>query len=494
MVAATGACAVLDDDPARSGTPASGEVPAISLDDRGCACGRCPADTGAGTDATSSTLAVVIRTSADRQVGRPGWVGIEQGALASTLTAVRTVTRTASADTWLAHSSPAAGGFAIELFLPLATGARVVIATERDTEAKQLLKLIRRQQVTHVQATPDTWRLLLDAGFDEPSVTAISVGTPPSSLTRRLHRKVRTWLSAYGQPETTLWSVAREFPAGAADATLGRPIPGTRAYIVAAGADMMPTGSIGELCLGGPAVARGYLGDPAATAERFAADPYGKPGARLFRTGHRARYRPEGDIEFLGAIHDSVLLRGHPIDLGRIEARLAANPGIDECVVAPDRDPDADSVTAYLVASPGEEPSPGELQTWLTQTLPRYMVPADYVTIDRFPLTADGGIDKEQLPGLANRAGSRRAEEKQPDADQDLQQEVAQIFRGIPRLKDIGLDDDIFSLGIDSLVVAQIITRIRLKLKVDIAWETFYEVPTIAGASAIIAHARRDIE
>jgi non-ribosomal peptide synthetase component F len=491
VAAAVGACAVLGDGPTPDETPMSGEVPGISADERGCVCGRCPADVAAGPH--SATLAGVVRSSAGRQADGSGWVAIEHGALASRLNALRTVTRTEPQDTWLAHSALSAGMSAFEVFLPLAAGARVVIARERDSQPEQLLQLIRRHRVTHVQATAATWRLLLDAGFDEPSVTAVAGGMPPPSLIRRLGHRVRTLLSAYGQPETAMWSIAGEFPSDAPDPTTGRPIPGTCAYILDECTEMMPIGSIGELCIGGPALARGYMGDPTTTAERFVADRYGVPGARLFRTGQRARYQPDGYIEFLGSIGDSVLLRGHPVDLGRIEARLAAHPGVDECAVAPHHGADEGTVTAYWVPTPDGEPSDDELETWLTETLPRYMAPTEYVAIDRFPRTAEGAIDRERMQEQANRDDSQHAEEKSLDAPQELQQDVAEIFQAIPQLKNIGLHEDVFSLGIDSLTIAQISTRIRLKLKVDIPWDKFYDSPTIVGISNVIAHARGEI-
>jgi amino acid adenylation domain-containing protein len=489
VAASTGACALLGDDLVLDGTPMSGKMPVISLDERGCACGHCPPDVASGPH--SATLASLIGTYAGQQADRPSWVAIEHGALASRLNALRGVTRTGPEDTWLAQSSPAAGISAIELFLPLTAGARVVIAQEKDKEATRLLQFIRRHRITHVQAAPTAWRLLLDAGFDEPGVTAVADGGMLSpALARRLHHRVRTLLSAYGQPETAAWPICGEVPRDALNAVTGRPIPGTRCHVLDERAGTLPIGSIGELCIGGPAVARGYVGDPATTAERFVADPYGTPGSRLFRTGLRARYRPDGDIEFLGRIDDSVILRGRRIDLGRIEARLAAHPGIEECAVALGRSSDANpGVAAYFVPAAGNALSTAELETWLTETLPSFMTPTAYVTLDQFPQTADGTIDTERMQKLASRNGSQPTEEKHPYAAQEIQ-DVTRIFREIPRLKDLDPDEDMFSFGVNSLTIAQIAARIRMKLKVDIPAENFYENPTIIEIASMVTKAR----
>jgi non-ribosomal peptide synthetase component F len=484
-VAATGACAVLVD-----GRPSGpGEVPAISLGDRGCACGGCAAGAAPGPSATM--VASVIRTPSARQADRPCWVAIGHSALAGRLATLRDLTRTGPAEAWLAHAPPSSGVSAIEMFLPLLAGARVIIAREQDRDAAGLLRLIRRHRVTHAQATTAGWRLLLDAGFGEPGVTAIAVGeTLPPSLARRIRRGAGRLLSVSGQPETVVWATYAEIPPDPAGVTGGGPMAGARACITGEWAEMLPAGSAGELCIGGQAIARGYLGDPAATAERFTADPHGPPGSRLFRTGHRARYRPDGHIEFLGRISDSVTLRGHRIEPGRIEARLAAHPGVLECAVAPRRDESAGrGVAAYFVPTPGEEPSPASLKSWLAETLPRPMVPEEYVPLGHLPLTADGNIDTELIPRPPGGGSPPSAGEPLPGTE-EVQQDVTRILRDIPRLKNIGPAEDMFSLGVNSLTIAQIAARIRLNLKVDIPAESFYESPTIMGIASVVTQAR----
>ncbi|MDA0635147.1 amino acid adenylation domain-containing protein, partial [Nonomuraea sp. MCN248] len=270
--------------------------------------------------ASPGETAYVIYTSGS--TGRPKGVEVDHGNLANLLLAMRDRLGSAPGDTWLALTSPAFDISALELYLPLVVGGRVVVAPHgavRQPEA--LARLVAEQGVTHVQATPSVWRLLLPGSL--AGVTALAGGEAlPPGLARELRARCGRVVNVYGPTETTIWSTYGEPGEHGEPVTIGRPLANTRIYLLDAAMRPVPPGVAGELCIGGAGVARGYRGRPARTAERFVPDPFGPPGGRLYRSGDLARYRADGEIEFLGRQDGQVKLLGHRVELGEIEARL----------------------------------------------------------------------------------------------------------------------------------------------------------------------------
>ncbi|MEV5330011.1 amino acid adenylation domain-containing protein [Nonomuraea sp. NPDC052634] len=445
--------------------------------------------------------AYVIYTSGS--TGRPKGVEVDHGNLANLLLAMRDRLESGPADAWLALTSPAFDISALELYLPLITGGRVVVAPHgavRQPEA--LARLVAEQGVTHVQATPSVWRLLLPGGL--AGVTALTGGEAlPPRLAQELRERFPRVVNVYGPTETTIWSTYGE-PGDGDVVTIGRPLANTRIYLLDEALRPVPQGVAGELCIGGAGVARGYRGRPALTAERFVPDPFGPPGARLYRTGDMARYRDDGEIEFLGRRDGQVKLLGHRIELGEIEARLREHPQVGEAaVVVRGEGTDDHRLIAYVVPAQGE-PDAGDLAAHLARTLPAATLPSAYVLLDALPLNPIGKLDRAALPEpprtteppqrteLAQQAESAQQAAPPGSGGGALVEEVRRIWCEVLELDDVGIDDDLFDLGGHSLTITQISARIRESLGVDVSLDAFFDDPTIQGVVEEIVRLQGD--
>jgi amino acid adenylation domain-containing protein len=446
------------------------------------------ADPGQAPPARAEDLAYVIYTSGS--TGRPKGVQVTHGALANLLHGMHSVLGPDPIRAWLAITSLSFDISALELFLPVITGGRVVIATEAAaTDGAALLRDIEEQSVTHLQATPSGWQMLLDAGFRDPALTALAGGEAlPLPLARDLRPRVRTLWNVYGPTETTIWSACWEVPETVEAVMIGAPIANTQIHLLDERLRLVPVGVPGELYIGGAGLARGYLRRPGPTAERFGPDPFGPPGSRLYRTGDLARRRPQGEIEFLTRVDGQVKLRGHRIELGEIESCLLAHPLVAQAAVAMRTDGRDPYLAGYVVAAPGDPPDAAELSRHLAVTLPAYMVPGVFVRLDRLPLTPNGKLDRAALPAPDRPAPDMPAE---PAAPLDgLAAEVADIWREVLRIDRIGLDDDLFDLGGHSLTIIRIAARIHARLRVEVPLQAFYDTPTVAGIVAAIGEAQ----
>ncbi|MEU9609247.1 amino acid adenylation domain-containing protein [Streptomyces sp. NPDC048057] len=432
---------------------------------------------------TPDDLAYLIYTSGS--TGRPKGVEVPHGALAHLLLAFRDALAVGPDDVWLAVTSLSFDISALELLLPLITGGRVVIARESETrDGRALAALVERHGVTHAQATPSGWRLLLDGGLAAPVLTALSGGEPlPLPLARRLRDRVGRLWNVYGPTETTIWSTAAQVPPEPDEVTIGRPIAGTTALVVDLAGHPVPHGVIGELALGGAGLARGYRGLPEHTAERFVSDPV--TGARHYRTGDLARIRPDGALDCLGRRDDQIKLRGHRIELGEIEARLQEHPAVAAAAVAV-RGDDGDPAGRLLVAYPvwradAPVPSGAELRSFLGRTLPDAMVPGVVHPLAALPLTPNGKTDRAALPEPARGTPEPEPTGDAPEADDawdELATEIAAIWCEVLGLPAVGRDDDVVDLGAHSLTITQAAARIRDRLGADVPLHVFYEEPT----------------
>ncbi|XVQ87758.1 amino acid adenylation domain-containing protein [Microbispora siamensis] len=401
--------------------------------------------------------AYVLYTSGS--TGRPKGVVVPHRALTNFLLAMRDLVGSEPSDVWLALTSLSFDISALELYLPLVTGGRVVVAgaeTARDGAA--LGRLIAGTGVTHVQATPSGWRVLL-AG-DLPPVVALAGGEPlPLALAAELRARVRRLVNMYGPTETTIWSTAWEVPERPQRVTIGRPIANTTVHVVDAEGAQAPIGVPGELLIGGAGVAAGYLGRPGLTAERFV--QHG--GLRVYRTGDVVRWLADGTLEFIGRTDNQVKLRGHRIELGEIEAVLEAHPAVRQAVVAV-RD---DLLVAFVV--PGVTDGPGastaegdvlDLRRHVAGHLPGYMVPATVVTLAALPLTPNGKVDRKALPQprVARSAGI--------PPRTDAERLVAGVFAEVLGEESVNADDDFFALGGHSLLATMVTARLPVRIPV----------------------------
>ncbi|MFF0383225.1 non-ribosomal peptide synthase/polyketide synthase [Streptomyces sp. NPDC004286] len=346
-----------------------------------------------------------------------------------------------------------------EFFWPLITGATLVVARpEGHQDPIYLATLIREQGVTTAHFVPS----MLRAFLDEPAAAhctglrqVMSSGEAlPAPLAARFHHVLpgSRLHNLYGPTEASVDVTATEIGPGVTTVPIGRPVWNTRAYVLDAGLGPVPLGVAGELYLAGNQLARGYLNRSGLTAERFVADPFGAPGARMYRTGDLARWTPAGELEYLGRVDDQVKLRGFRIEPGEIEATLTGHAKVAQAVVVLRED----RLVAYAVPAEGPHPDPAELRAHTAATLPGHMVPAAVVLLDSLPLTPNGKLDRRALPApdfAAEVGGTRPSTER----EETLCALVAEVL-GLER---VGVEDDFFSLGGDSIVAMQLVARAR---------------------------------
>ncbi|MFP5286435.1 MAG: amino acid adenylation domain-containing protein, partial [Thermoanaerobaculia bacterium] len=351
--------------------------------------------------AVPDNLAYVLFTSGS--TGRPKGVQISHRALVNFLASMAEEPGLRETEVLLAVTTLSFDIAALELILPLTVGGRVAIAgREEAADGARLLERLSGASV--LQATPATWRMLLDAGWTgSPDLRAFCGGEAlPAALAARLLPRVAELWNLYGPTETTVWSAVRRVGPGEdepASVAIGRPVANTRLHLLGRDGSPVPLEAAGELWIGGAGLARGYRGLPALTADRFRPDPFGEPGARLYRTGDLARRLPDGRIEFLGRLDHQVKIRGFRIELGEIEAALARHPAVAQAAVLARPDGGSDPrLVGYLVPRPGEAPKPEELRAFLRGRLPEPMLPTAFVTLEVFPLTPSGKLDRKALP------------------------------------------------------------------------------------------------
>ena len=441
--------------------------------------------------ATPANLAYVIYTSGS--TGRPKGVQIPHGAAVNLLSTMKQRAGLTPDDTLLAVTTLSFDIAALELFLPLVNGAKVLLA-DRETVADgaRLARLLESGGATVMQATPATWRLLLEAGWTEsPGLKMLCGGEAlPPALAEKLAGRGRGLWNLYGPTETTIWSAGYEVPPGA-PIYLGRPLANTRFYLLGREGEPVPPGVAGELHIGGDGLARGYLNQPGRTAVQFVPDAFsGTAGARLYRTGDLARYVPGGDLQFLGRADGQVKVRGYRIEPGEIEAALRTAEGVAEAVViVKDDEAGHRRLVAYVVGQDGAEaPPPAELRRLLTGRLPPYMVPSLFVALDRLPLTPNGKLDRRALPEPARApAGESLVAPRNP-----AEELIADIWAGVLSVEGVGVHDNFFELGGHSLLATKLLARVRQFFRVEIPLRDFFMTPTVEGLAARVESARRD--
>ncbi|WP_233166665.1 non-ribosomal peptide synthetase, partial [Archangium sp. Cb G35] len=433
--------------------------------------------------ATAGNLAYVIYTSGS--TGQPkGTLLAHRGLCNTALAAVR-------AHGFHPHSRVlqyAAFGFdasVAEVFATLLAGACLVLAPrERLMPGEPLRTLLREQRVSAVTLTPSVQAQQPTEGL-EGLHTLISAGEATSSELVRRWAPGRTYLNAYGPTEVTVCATITPVSVSPERVTLGKPWPNTRLYVLDEALQPVPAGIPGELYIGGVGLARGYLGRPELTAERFLPNPFGPEGSRLYRTGDRVRWLSHGELEYLGRADTQVKLRGFRIEPGEIESTLLLHPTVSEaCVIAREDVPGDKRLVAYLVA---RESAPSELRDFLRQRLPEYMVPSAFVVLAALPLTANGKVDKKALPAPDGSALSQRA--FLPPVT-GTERALAGIWAQLLRVEKVGLEDDFFALGGHSLLATQAVSRVRSVLGVELPLRALFESSTLSALSARVDSAR----
>lgn len=425
---------------------------------------------------SSDNLVYVIYTSGS--TGEPKGVCVRHRALVNVLCAMRELVGMTSSDRLLAVTSVSFDIAALELYLPLISGATVVLATREMTQsARQLHEAIESYGVTVMQATPATWRLMLQGGWPgAPSLVALCGGEAltPDLAEALLARTGRLW-NLYGPTETTVWSAAGAVRRGQLPITIGRPIANTQLHILDAQLQPVPIGVRGELYIGGHGVSPGYLNRPALTAERFVVNPFAGE-TRLFRTGDRARRLADGSIDVIGRLDNQVKIHGFRIELGEIEAALQRHPNVRGAAVIAR----GETLVAYVVPTATEGSLDSrELRAFLHSLLPAYMLPAVYVSLPALPLTRAGKVDRRALseehpapPPPAFVAPRTPAEET-----------LATLYAQVLGLEKVGVHDNFFDLGGGSIQILEIIARAESG-GVHLAPDAFFEHQTVSEIAA----------
>jgi amino acid adenylation domain-containing protein len=433
--------------------------------------------------AAPHNLAYVIYTSGS--TGTPKGVAIEHR---STVTFIKWAQSVFTADELsgvLASTSICFDLSVFELFVTLSLGGRVILVEN----ALGLPSLRTETNVKLINTVPSAIHELLRMKAVPRSVMTVNLAGEPLStdLVNAIYRQTRASkvYDLYGPTEDTTYSTYTLRSPGVI-ATIGRPIADTQAYVLDQRRQFVPVGVPGELYLGGAGLARGYLNRPELTAEKFVANPLeDAPSPRLYRTGDLVRWREEGQLEYLGRIDHQVKIRGFRIELGEIESRLRCHPALEQAVVAAREDsPGNKRLVAYLVTTEQKPPDIEELRSHLEQTLPGYMIPSAFVTLNALPLTPNGKVDRKALPAPETLGQAPAGDYVAPRTP--LQQQLAQIWSSVLKVERVGLRDNFFVLGGDSLMAAEAMLRVRNISGFDLPLRSLFEASTIADLAAAI--------
>jgi enterobactin synthetase component F len=429
-------------------------------------------------------VAYVLYTSGS--TGRPKGVEITHRNLANFLKGMRRELMPTASDRFLAITTVIFDIAGLELYLPLTVGACVVMAGgETAHNPPALAQLIQRSGVTHMQATPSLWRILLACSETRLDDVHVLVGGEALSveLAARLKGMAARVTQLYGPTETTIWSTAFELgEIGSDPPPIGRPILNTQVYVLDEDRQPVPTGSIGELYIGGAGVAKGYLRRPNLTGERFITNPFADDSSRMYRTGDLVRWSDDGLLEFIGRSDDQVKVNGHRVEPGEIESLLLQHATVAEAAVAAHRDSDgAISLAAYVVARSSALINLESLRIFLAGRLPNSMMPGSVMVLDAMPLTPNGKLDRKALPRPERTSRNIHAEPVTP-----AEKKLAALWQEVLRVERVGLHDNFFDLGGDSLNAAEVAALFPALFEMELPLGSLFEAPTIASLTALI--------
>ncbi len=443
--------------------------------------------------------AYVIYTSGS--TGQPKGVQMPHAAVVNFLRAMLREPGLSADDVVLGLTTLSFDPSVLELYLPLMVGARIVlVGQEETTDGALLLRRIDEHGVTLMQATPTTWRLLLEAGWAKtprPKVLCGGEAMSPALARQLLERSAAVW-NMYGPTETTVWSVLSRVEPSERPVTVGKPIANMRLYVMGEQQQLAPVGVAGEVYIGGAGLGHGFVNRAGLTAEKFVPDAVsGVAGARLYRTGDVGRWRADGELEYLGRLDEQVKVRGHRIELGEIEAVLAQHPSVRRAaVIAPRDDQQHQRLLAFVVAHDGQQPSAPDLRQFLRQRLPEYMLPAAFVALDELPLTPSGKIDRRQLARMKSAQPLTATRGYVPPRTAN-EETLAEIWRRLLGVERVGVEDNFFELGGDSILSVQVVSLaeragLRLRPRQLFEHQTVAELAEAAGT--VEAAAREQVE
>lgn len=426
------------------------------------------------------SLAYLLYTSGS--TGTPKGVKITHRNLVNFLSSMKETPGINDTDKLLAVTSISFDIAGLELYLPLIAGARLVIAgTEAAKDGRLLLDLIAQKNISLMQATPSTWQMLLDSGWEKPSPVKILSGGEalPLDLANKLLPLCSELWNMYGPTETTIWSTVKQLFPNENQITIGKPIHNTQVYIMDEDGHPLTARQTGEIYIGGEGVAEGYYNREKLTAEKFVIDPYSKNrGAKLYRTGDLGKLLTNGEIQCVGRIDHQVKLRGHRIELEEIEANVLKLEGIKQCVVIAREDVPGDKRLIGYVTLKNENAAITALSIIrvLKSTLPAYMVPDDFVVMKNMPLTPNAKIDRKALPKPQTKKDTHKGNVHPMTRDEQL---IARIWSEVLETEDLNATDDFFQLGGHSLLAVKVMVALEKRTGKRLTIATLFEHSTI---------------
>ncbi|NDJ18573.1 non-ribosomal peptide synthetase [Myxacorys almedinensis] len=443
---------------------------------------------------TPDALVYILYTSGS--TGRPKGVQIPHRAVVNFLSSMQQDLKVRPGDVLLAVTSLSFDIAVLELLLPLVVGATVELVDRATAvDGQRLAATLTRTQATFMQATPATWRLLLEAGWQGRSTLTLLCGgeaLTPDLAAQLLPRAAALW-NLYGPTETTIWSTRHRLTTATDAAVVGHPLSNTQLYILDQQQQPVPIGVVGELYIGGAGVARGYVGRADLTAARFVPDAFSAvPGARLYRTGDRVKYRADGSVEYVGRVDDQVKLRGFRIELGEIEAVLSQHPQVRQAVVLLTGEHSQQYLCAFLVLEKDQTIVADELRFFLKEILPQYMIPSTFIVLESLPLTPNRKIDRQALAAIDSIELPPTTSYIQPETPDE--QQLATIWMEILGVQQVGTQDNFFDLGGHSILVIQLWTRIKELFQVEIPLRSLFEAPTITEQVKVITNLQQQVQ
>ncbi|HMF72991.1 MAG TPA: non-ribosomal peptide synthetase, partial [Flavitalea sp.] len=435
----------------------------------------------------STDLAYVLYTSGS--TGKPKGVRITHGNLSNFLLSMQKVPGITAEDKVFAISTISFDIAGLEIYLPLMAGAEVIIASSSTAkDGRVLLEQIKNEKITLFQATPSTYRMLIDSGWNYQLPVRLLCGGEALSkdlATMLLERSIELW-NVYGPTETTVWCTLKKISAAEDLITIGNPIDNTTVYILDDQMKPLPAGEKGEIYIGGTGVGLGYLNNPTLTAEKFIENPF-EPGTKFYRTGDYGKKLDNGEFLCLGRTDNQVKIRGFRIELGEVNSVVDGLEGIKQAVVvAVEERADNKRLVAYVVRKPGDLPAKALLKTWreeCSSQLPAFMVP-DFVILEKFQLTPNGKIDTKAFPKPQDII--YEAITVADLASTDEEKLLTQIWKDKLNIKEVGIHDDFFSVGGNSLIAIQLISAITKQTGISIPMTALFKAPTIYSLARLI--------
>lgn len=442
-----------------------------------------------------SNLAYILYTSGS--TGKPKGVKITHRNMVNFLLSMQQEPGIKETDRLLAITTISFDIAGLEMYLPLLSGAQLVIADADSTkDGRLLLKLVEDEHISMMQATPTTWQMMLDSGWDKHyDLKILCGGEPlPNKLAADLMCRSNELWNMYGPTETTIWSTVKRITDADTTITVGKPINNTQVYILDANNNPMPQGEEGEICIGGYGVASGYLNRDELTREKFIPDPFGNKNNKLYKTGDLGRILDNGEVLCIGRVDHQVKIRGHRIELVEIEAAVAKLQGIKQVVVVPNEDnllgrrliayvvPEQADNTTEIVNLPDDI-----IKRWreeLALALPPYMIPEEFIGLMRFPMTTNAKVDRKALPKPAN---APRLDIRNMRAMTAGEQLVANIWKDVLGIGDIGPEDDFFQIGGHSLLAVKVMVAIEKKTGKRLTITTLFNNPTVEKLAKSLA-------